>query len=58
MELPKFKNNHIGFNVSDKLKKRTEEISTEHEMSIADFMRYILQKFIDNYDNKKNNENK
>jgi antitoxin component of RelBE/YafQ-DinJ toxin-antitoxin module len=52
--MPKFKNNHIGFNVSDKLKKKTEEVSKEHEMSLADFMRYILQKYIDEYEIKKN----
>jgi hypothetical protein len=31
--MPKFKNNHIGFNLSNKLKNKTEEIDwTKHKM--------------------------
>ena len=52
--MPRFKNNHIGLNVSDKLKKKVEEIAKQHEMPIAEFVRYILQKYIDEYENKHN----
>ena len=54
--MPKFKNEFVGFKTSGKLKTQIESTAKEHEMSVAEFVRYITQKYIDDYENKKNKE--
>jgi metal-responsive CopG/Arc/MetJ family transcriptional regulator len=54
MELPKFKSEGITIKLSSKLKQFLEKISEENQMSQAEFVRYLLQKYMDDYDNRKN----
>lgn len=48
--LPKFKSEGITIKMGQQMKKELEVIATQHEMSQAEFVRYLIQKFID--DNK------
>jgi len=52
--LPKFKSEGITIKLSTKLKQFLEKISEENQMSQAEFVRYLLQKYMDEYDNRKN----
>jgi hypothetical protein len=52
--MPKFKSEAITIHLGMKLKKFLEKVSKEHEMSQAEFVRYLLHKYSENYDNKKN----
>jgi hypothetical protein len=50
--VPKFKSEFVGFKVSNKLKKEIEELATKNEMSIAEFLRFLVQKYITEQENK------
>ena len=52
--MPKFKSERITVQLKSKMKKELERIAAEKEMSQAEFLRYLLQKYIDNEENKNN----
>ena len=56
MGLPKFKNEQIGFRVSNKFKKQVEQLATEQEMTVAEFLRYLVMDYINKLENDKKNE--
>ncbi len=45
--MPKFKNEAITIKLNKKLKEYLEEASKENQMPQAEFMRYLLQKHMD-----------
>ena len=53
--MPRFKSAGITIKLSEKLKDFLEKISKENQMSQAEFIRYLLQKYMDEYERKKNN---
>lgn len=56
IELPKFKSEQIGFRVSNKFKKQVERLATEQEMTVAEFLRYLVMDYINKFDNDKKKE--
>lgn len=50
--MPRFKSEGITIKLSAKLKQYLEKISNENQMSQAEFMRYLLQQYMDNNENK------
>lgn len=56
MRLPKFKSEQIGFRVSNKFKKQVEKLATEQEMTVAEFLRYLVMDYINKLENDKKNE--
>jgi len=55
VRMPRFKSAGITIKLSEKLKDFLEKISKENQMSQAEFIRYLLQKYMDEYERKKNN---
>lgn len=51
--MPKFKSEAIGFRVGNKQKQKIDEVAAEHEMSTAEFIRYITLKYIEDYEKRK-----
>jgi len=51
--MPKFKVDSIGIKVNPKMKKALEQIATKHEMSVSEYVRYLIQKSIDNENSNK-----
>jgi len=54
--MPKFKSQQIGFRVSNKFKKQVEKLASEQEMTVAEFLRYLVLNYINNLDNSKKQE--
>ena len=54
--MPKFKSQQIGFRVSNKFKKQVEKLANEQEMTVAEFLRYLVLNYINNLDNSKKQE--
>jgi hypothetical protein len=54
--LPRFKSEQIGFRVSNKFKKQVEKLATEQEMTMAEFLRYLVMDYINKLDNDKKKE--
>lgn len=50
--MPKFKSEGITIKLSSILKSYLEKVSAENQMSQAEFLRYLLQKYMDNNDIK------
>ena len=50
--MPKFKTEGITIYLGTKMKKELERISFEKEMSQAEFIRYLLQKYIESEANQ------
>lgn len=48
--MPRFKSAGITIKLSEKLKNFLEKISKENQMSQAEFIRYLLQKYMDEYE--------
>jgi predicted DNA-binding protein len=54
--MPKFKSEQIGFRVSNKFKKQVEKLATDQEMTVAEFLRYLVMSYINNLENSKKQE--
>ena len=54
--MPRFKSEQIGFRVSNKFKKQIEKLAIEQEMTVAEFLRYLVVKYINELDNSKKQE--
>lgn len=54
--MPKFKSEQIGFRVSNKFKKQVEKLAAEQEMTVAEFLRYLVLSYINNLENNKKQE--
>jgi metal-responsive CopG/Arc/MetJ family transcriptional regulator len=50
--VPKFKTQGITVQLKSKMKKELERIAAEHEMSQSEFLRYLLQKYIESEANQ------
>ena len=51
--MPKFKSEQVGFRVSNKLKKQLEKLAAGQEMNVAEFLRYLVMKYIDELEKDK-----
>jgi len=51
--MPRFKNDKLTINLSNKLKAELEKICEEKQMSMSEFIRYLIMNYLEN---KKNNE--
>ena len=51
--MPKFKSEQIGFRVSNKFKKQVEKLASEQEMTVAEFLRYLVLNYINNLEKDK-----
>lgn len=54
--MPKFKTQQIGFRVSNKFKRQVEKLAAEQEMTVAEFLRYLVMNYINNLENYKKEE--
>jgi len=54
--MPKFKSEQIGFRVSNKFKKQVELLASEQEMTVAEFLRYLVLNYINNLEKDKKSE--
>lgn len=54
--MPRFKSEQIGFRVSNKFKKQVEKLAKDQEMTVAEFLRYLVMDYINKLDNNKKNE--
>lgn len=52
--MPRFKKEQIGFKISNALRIQLEQFAAEKEMSVAEFLRYLIQKYADDRENKNN----
>ena len=51
--MPKFKVDAITVKVNQIMKKSIEQIAIKHEMSVSEYVRYLIQKSIDNENSNK-----
>lgn len=51
--MPKFKVDAITIKVNQIMKKAIEKIATKHEMSVSEYVRYLIQKSIDSENSNK-----
>jgi metal-responsive CopG/Arc/MetJ family transcriptional regulator len=50
--MPKFKSDKIMIYLGSKLKLEVEKLATDKEMSISEFIRYLIIDYIENRKNK------
>lgn len=54
--MPRFKSEQIGFRVSNKLKLEIEKLAKDQEMTVAEFIRFLVLRYKNELENKKNQE--
>ncbi len=54
--MPRFKSKQVGFRVSNKFKIQLEKLAADQEMTVAEFLRYLVMKYIDELDKEKKDE--
>jgi predicted DNA-binding protein len=54
--VPKFKSEQINVRVSNKLKQQIEKLAKEQEMTIAEFIRFLVLRYTNELENANNKE--
>ena len=54
--MPKFKSEQIGFRVSNKFKQQIEKLAQDQEMTVAEFIRYLVMRYINEIENYEKQE--
>jgi len=49
--MPRFKSEQIGIRVSNKFKQQIEKLAQDQEMTVAEFIRYLVLKYISEIEN-------
>ena len=54
--MPRFKSQQITIRVSNKFKQQVEKLAEGQEMTVAEFIRNLIMKYINEIDSAKNKE--
>ena len=54
--MPRFKSEQICIRVSNKFKQQVEKLAEDQEMTVAEFIRNLIMKYMNETENNKNKE--
>ena len=53
-DMPRFKSEQICIRVSNKFKQQVEKLAQDQEMTVAEFIRNLIMKYMNEIENSKN----